>query len=178
MTKILTIIGSVDKTNTLVIMSASAHPGPWLAALGLNLRPFVLTEHFSEHSQAHAISLAKMVRKAALRVTPDVSVGVAFEEGSRTIDARVVGTQVVEVYTISQGLLWHDGLNRVIPAAPLAREMTSLVAQELEKHRLAISPIDSKRGRGLVTQAPVREGGVVCPASCLFYDSNDALQSF
>ena len=93
------------------------------------------------------------------------------------IAATVIGSQVVEADSVSQGVRWNEGLNRMIPATPLAREMASIVAQELEKYRLSLTPMDSSKGRGLITTVAVKDGAVLCPASSLYYDSLPILKS-
>ena len=55
---------------------------------------------------------------------------------------------------------------------------SALVAQELERYQLAVTLVETGKGRGLTSALGVREDTVVCKASCLFYDFVQALKQF
>ena len=172
----LTSMAAGDKMNVLVVMSGSAHPAPWLAALELKVPSVIATARFSEHSRAHSLALGKRLRQLAL--VPSVSAGAVLDLESRCIPAKVVGPQTMEAFDVSQGPLWNDGLNKMPPAAPLSKEVANLVASELDKFNLSLSHAHETRGRGLMTRTHVAEGEMVCSVSSLFYDSWTVLQSF
>ena len=60
----------------------------------------------------------------------------------------------------------------------LARLVPKLLAHELDRFQLEISSPDAERGRGLVTRRAVREGEVICDASALYFDDEQALRAF
>ena len=140
---ILNGAGEGDKTNVLVVMSCSGHPGPWLAGLELNTVTYVFTEKVSEHSQQHGIALGKHLRRKALRVAPGGSAGAEiWDPKTHSISAEIKGSQFVDAYSISQWSLWNDGLNACLPAGVLQTSMKDLVASELEEFDSAKTPVD------------------------------------
>ena len=86
-----------------------------------------------------------------------------------TIKSDVVG-HVMEAYDVSQGLEWHDGLNRVVPSVLLIPNSQTQVHLECDQNALRITGHTDK-GRSLETQRARRDGEIVCSASALFFDS-------
>lgn len=84
--------------------------------------------------------------------------------------------QLVEVYEISTGTQWYEGVNKI--PTDTAKSIPALVSEELQQHDLKITAARPGYGRGLIAGHPVREKEVVCHASCLFFDSRTHLDKF
>jgi hypothetical protein len=181
--ELLVSLGSADKATAAVVLSATAHPSHWLACLDMGLITFVLTRRWSQHSAAHGMQLAKQLLfsqemlKGSANPPP---LPVVCEKDCQCIEEIQikldVGGCVVEAYDVSQGVEWHDGLNRVVPSVLLIPNSQTQVRLECDQNALRITGHTDK-GRSLETQRARRDGEIVCSASALFFDSFDDLVS-
>jgi hypothetical protein len=180
--ELLVSLGSADKATAAVVLSATAHPSHWLACLDMGLATFVLTRRWSQHSAAHGMQLAKQLlfsqemSKVSANLPP---LPVVCEKDCQCIEGQIkpdVVGRVVVAYDISQGVEWHDGLNRVVPSVLLIPNSHTMVHLECDQNALRITGHTDK-GRSLETQRARRDGEIVCSASALFFDSFDDLVS-
>ncbi len=183
--EILCSLASADKAALAIVISASAHPGHWLACQSLGLQTLVLTRRWSEHSAAHGLELGKQLLRKELcsELQPDRTT----EQDEKEIPVcqcmaaslkKETEAQIIEAYDVSQGSQWCDGLNLAIPGDTVLPSSQALVRVEAEKYNLRISAPLGEKGRGLETLIPKRDGEVVCKASALFFDSWEALTRF
>ena len=82
---------------------------------------------------------------------------------------------MITAYDVSQGLNWHDGLNRSIPPDALGNHIVDLYRREADEHNLRITSVQPDKGRGLETLTYRSDGDIVCGASALFWDDWDGL---
>lgn len=82
----------------------------------------------------------------------------------------------MEVEDVATGNQWFEGTN--LQPAQLTGKVSVLIKEELEHHVLRLSHWRPGLGRGLIAGRPVREKEVVCPASCLLFDSRAHLDKF
>jgi hypothetical protein len=178
--ELLCSLGAADKATAAVVVSTTPHPSHWLACLNLGLDTIVFTGRWSDHCKGHGIHLAKHILNSnhktdlALRLRPGVQTH--SESQCRFFIAASIKKaeeQIVEAYDVSQGIWWHDGLNRILPS--LVSSSQKQVRTEIESTGLRITG-HSDIGRGLETLIARRHGEIVCNASALFFDTHADLQ--
>ena len=176
-------VGAAHKATTVLIISSTAHPCHWLSCLERNKDTVVYTRRWSDHSKQHGLALGKQfllenalvdMKKNATSVAADGSSGpVPF------LRLKVPeGEQLLEAHECQQGSAWHDGLNRIMPAAVLDSHSQKLAVIELEKYGLTNVTCQSGGGRTLKTDKGLAPSALVCPASSLWFDDWNALQTF
>ena len=129
-----------DKAKTCIILSTTAHPGHWLASIGVGMEAVVLTRRWSEHSAGHGVAIGKqllhkeaLARQASLqppeptpRATPINLISACVRQGSLL---------AVEAYDVCQGSEWYDGLNMAIPTSVLVAGCQANVRKDWVCHR-------------------------------------------
>jgi len=168
-TKIFQGVAAGDKASLTLIFSASAHPGPWVAARRMNLDIFAYVKRQSSHAQGHGFALGKCMRSADFKLPPTNEASKASKRGSVFIEGVSIQNSLVQAYDVAQGDGWNDGLSKMMQAADLNKHVPALVARELEGNALEVTPTGPNRGRGLATLKGKREGDVLLNASALFY---------
>jgi len=168
-----------EKAQVMIILTPSAHPGPWVVARRLQLDVFVSTRRCSAHAQRHGMQIGEGMRSCDL--TPSAS-SPELQQSQRSecpyIRGAVVGdSSVLEAYDVAPGVSWRDGLNLQVSGDALAKGSARLVAEQLDTGFLAVSAVDAKIGRSLETTRMLRDGDVL-PASALFFDEEPLLLSW
>ena len=104
-----------------VILSASAYPGPWLAARSQNLKCFVLTQRVSKHCLKHGQELFKALTGGAFLTT----------RGNAS-DAKV--------QAIEEGPSMHQNIILTMP--PISERQQGFCASEVAKGGNAFDGLD------------------------------------
>ena len=86
-----------------------------------------------------------------------------FMQGSALTEAE----QIIETYDVATGPEWWEGINKVLPAELLAKNMPKMLDLELERCPVRLKAVEPEFGRGLVASRGIREGEVICAASAL-----------
>ena len=178
--ELLCSLGASDKATAAVVLSTTAHPSHWLACRDLGLDTIVLTARWSDHCTGHRMHLAKQILVSNHRTDLALRPGIQASSEAHCqffIEATIkldVAEQVVEAYDVSQGIVWHDGLNRILQS--LTSSSQKQVRTESESDGLRITG-QTDIGRGLETLTAKREGEILCNASALFFDTHSDLVS-
>ena len=180
--KVLDEVGAAHKATTALIISSTAHPCHWVSCLLRPMDTVVFTRRWSDHSKQHGLALGKkLLLEEALGQMKKNMTSVAAN-GSGLVPCMRLrvpeGEQLLEAHECQQGVAWHDGLNRIMPAAVLDSQSQKLTVIELEKHGITNVACQSGGGRTLKTDKGLAPGAVVCPASSLWFDDWNALQTF
>ena len=181
--KVVDEVGAAQKATAAVIISSTAHPCHWVSCLQRNLETVVFTRKWSAHSKQHGLALGKkLLLDDALDQMKKNATSVAADGSPRLVPFLRLkvpeGEQLLEAHECQQGSAWHDGLNRIMPAAVLDSQSQKLTVIELEKYGLTNVACQSGGGRTLKTDKGLAPGALVCPASSLWFDDWNALQTF
>lgn len=179
----ITLLGAGVKATAGIVLSTTPHPGHWLAFEKMGLTTWVLTLRWSQHAFAHGRALGRDLlvaeETASLACAPGVSQECTTGRLRQTIQATLVGEQLVEAYDIMQGDDWQHGINRVVPSKLLLPGSQGLVRKEAEKYNLRVTAAHAdNKGRGLELTTSRRDGELVCSASALFFDDKNLLETF
>lgn len=178
----ITLLGAGVKAIAGIVVSTTPHPGHWLAFEKMGMETWVLTLRWSPHSFAHGRALGQGLLAAEELASLACAPGGSQECKTgrlQTIQATIVGEQLVEAYDIMQGTEWQNGINRAVPTKLLVPGSQGLVRKEAEKFQLRVTAAHAdNKGRGLELTTSRRDGELVCSASALFFDDKDLLETF
>ena len=180
--EVLCSLASADKASVCYILSTTAHPSHWVTCgSSFGLDTYLLTRRWSSHSAQHGRNLGTQLLKAMIQEEvggASVSAAPSKREVQCISGVVVMQPQVIEAYDVSQGMCWHDGLNRSIPVDVLGTHTTDLIRREAEANLLRITGVQTNKGRGLETLTAKRDGDIICGASALFWDEWERLLEF
>jgi hypothetical protein len=66
--------------------------------------------------------------------------------------------QIIETYDVATGPEWWEGINKVLPAEQLAKNMPKMLDLELERCPVRLKAVEPEFGRGLVASRGIRGG--------------------
>jgi hypothetical protein len=177
---IFTGLVEAEKAQVMIILTPSAHPGPWVVARRVQLDVHVGTLRWSTHAQRHGMQVGQGMRRRDLKpsVSPAKLQSPQPPDSRPYIPCTVSGNNsVLEAYDVAPGVSWRDGLNLQMSGDALAKACARLVAEQLDTGFLAVSAVDAKIGRSLETTRLLRDGDVL-PASAMFFDEGPLLLSW
>ena len=164
-----------------MVLSASAHPSPWVVARQLGLETHVLTRRWSEHARAHGYAIGKALRAEAFQARDghEQLGGTAANSQYQVIPVPPVPaeSQLIEAYDITQGKSPFDGIN--VKMAWKLRDATArLISEELDANKVSVTVAKENLGRGLEVLEGKAEGRTICPATALYFDDRTLLEAF